>query len=331
MGERLIDNLARALAEPMPRRRAVRLLGVTLVAAVAPGMRAGRAFAQGTPKCVDRTCGANKFSCKMVVGGGVVHKMCCGPPVNRYFCDGNPNVPDTVKCGDKCPTGEPCLSKTLDAGGCPNFNCCNPKTERCARGGCETCTQAEKCGPKCCPKGSDCCYRPPGASPSRPSKLRRVCCKPPNLCQAGICNCPSGDEACDGKRCCTRKERCATCSGCDEKGCDRFLAYKCCPDAKPRCCGGTCCPDESRCCGTKCCPKDQLCAKSQETGKLVCCAEKNVVLSEGASAKVCCDGLFPEPDADGRCCNGLAGEDEDCRPRKPIPTAVTQANERSRL
>lgn len=52
--ERFFDDLARKLAEPMPRRRAVRVIGASLVAVAAPGVapRIARAATGGSSDVV---------------------------------------------------------------------------------------------------------------------------------------------------------------------------------------------------------------------------------------------------------------------------------------
>lgn len=173
MGEKLIDDLARALAQPMPRRKAVRVLGVTLAAVAIPGTRAGPASARRTATC-NFGCGPNRTRCVTVVNLASGPDVCCRAPANRYYCGGNPNFPDTVKCVDRCPTGEPCTLSELDDQGCPKFACCKPSQEctnfrlsnapnsklrrACAR---KCRTIERKCGiaigERCCEKDRVCC------------------------------------------------------------------------------------------------------------------------------------------------------------------------------
>lgn len=49
--ESFFDNLARTLASPMPRRRAVRVLGAAVVVATLPGLRPRSALARSSKEC----------------------------------------------------------------------------------------------------------------------------------------------------------------------------------------------------------------------------------------------------------------------------------------
>ena len=163
MGERLIDNLARALAEPMPRRHAVRLLGVTLVAAAVPGMRPGLAL--GRRSACDLGCGDNVRACPRVVSGGTGPPLCCGSPATRYICGGTPAAPT---CIDTCtgPNDVPCPGARRDFDGCIDFICCK-KPDRCVNRTCEPVCPPERsgCG-LCCAAGQYC------------DRARNMCCNP---------------------------------------------------------------------------------------------------------------------------------------------------------
>jgi hypothetical protein len=57
----VLDDLARTLAERMPRRRALRVLGTSLVAAAVPGVRSS--IAGAAPNRTGYTCNPNVETC----------------------------------------------------------------------------------------------------------------------------------------------------------------------------------------------------------------------------------------------------------------------------
>lgn len=179
MSERFFDDLARTLARPMPRRRAVRLLGATLVTAAMPGLRPQRAAAQG---CDGRCTGAGQSLCGEPKGVGCLHTccndlrpVCCKwPETETYICCGK-----NEKCGDKPGTCVPA---------CPG-----PRV----------------CGTKCCPSGQKCTW----------SNRKRTCCPTSRIVSKGgnrFC-CPKGTLAIRGDRCCPPNDRdCCGGVGADE-------------------------------------------------------------------------------------------------------------------
>jgi hypothetical protein len=121
MSDPVLDGLARALAQPMPRRRAVRLMVSGLVAASFPALRPRRAAGQG--------CNPNDPSYKTCPLG-----QCC--PGDAYCCA------QTREC---CPAGEVCLDQ--------------PGSVQCCTAGQECVDVCCPSGTTCC-KGdfNDCCY-----------------------------------------------------------------------------------------------------------------------------------------------------------------------------
>ena len=160
--ERFFDDLARRLAEPMPRRRAVRILGVTLATAAVPGMAPGRVFARPAQRTCDLGCGENVKACPRLVNLAPVWDFCCGSPAKRYDCVGDLYNP---KCRDTCggPRDIPCPSNDIDVDGCPKFVCCKrPEFIGCVDGECipNSCPQDPgqvACGKSCC--DDSCCDR----------------------------------------------------------------------------------------------------------------------------------------------------------------------------
>src|SRR4051812_28480284 len=131
MGQDLLDDLARALATPMPRRTAMRMLAVGLGAAALPGLtpRRARAAAPLTP-CQN----GGKF-CGYPDGGGYNLGCCMGAngDTRTVCCPGQSGVYGSCCCG----TGYSCTFP-----GSTDKNCC-------------TCKGVE-CGNACCKRGEYC-------------------------------------------------------------------------------------------------------------------------------------------------------------------------------
>lgn len=228
MGEKLLDELARALAEPLPRRRALRLIGSALVAVSFPG--AARAAGARGRRAADPICGV-----------GV----------------------KLVKCGSNwCCPEDVCKS----VGGIY---------------GCYECPKHRKCGKLgCCPARSECCINT-DREPNDP--YRRVCCKLPNTCQAGVCRCPNGKESCTGAGCCKETQKCSLCNA-------KTGTTKCCPKGDWKCCWPvpTCCKFSDDCCYGKCCPTGTTCAVFR--GKNMCCPDDRVWAYGESNLSRCCPG-----------------------------------------
>ena len=157
-----LDGLARAIAAPMPRRRAVKLGGAVLA-----GLFLGRGLSPSPARaehCIgihDKHCpqlsGDRPFCCPedtVCCTNGVTNACCsaggmcvdgrcqyeedpCGP--GRYICKGSGCCPDENNCcsGTCCIDGYVCVKKKC--------------SRRCPRG-------RVKCGtpPRCCPRGYRC-------------------------------------------------------------------------------------------------------------------------------------------------------------------------------
>jgi hypothetical protein len=141
-----LDELARTLAKPMPRSRAVRLFAGALVAAAVPMARPGLKGATA----------------------GSLHPATCDDPGT---CS-NPSFPKVCGCDflagcyrDCCAPGDTCCKRPNPSGtGPPCEKACCPKGTRCgdpAAGepicvaGCE----GTSCGTTCCKEGEYCCSR----------------------------------------------------------------------------------------------------------------------------------------------------------------------------
>jgi hypothetical protein len=185
VGERLIDDLARALAEPMARRRALSTIGVTLAAAVVPGVRPGAAPAARRIACFPNPC-----------AGG---RCCSTSDLTADWCCGSRGTADFYFCGSK--KGE-CIDRCVQAG---KEGGTGP-WERCVT------DQQERV---CCPPSQECTAWRLGTSPS--SKLRRGCmsrCRTiERKCGIDLQNrcCPKDQVCCgDGefKQCCPLNHVC---------------------------------------------------------------------------------------------------------------------------
>ena len=237
-----LDAVARSLAAPMPRRRALTVFAAGLAAASAPAfLRPARARA-------DATCAGNGPQC---TGGG---SPCCVDvkggyrvPLGACTCPGGPSDPNakccrgacndgsaTVWCCDaseRCGTGprncadvnpapsEPnCVCDTIPATGrretcCPPAYVCGSvccaNTEECAVESSLVFFTSKECKKKCpsrgqrrCPAGH-CCDSTQTCCPNG-------CCNPPLECGVDGCVCPSGDQPCgvSKKQCCAKGEVC---------------------------------------------------------------------------------------------------------------------------
>jgi hypothetical protein len=293
-GTRFLDDLARTLAEPMPRRRAVRMIGASIAAVVVPGL--GPRVAFGAARSASVTCTPpNPYKTQCIYNikdarqpKGVRFEIyCCGPPKWQYECD-----PDPYKraCINLCPgrnpaTGKsqfPCTAAGPDERGIIPGDCC-PRPEFIG------CTREGKCIPNCkffagpfarqC--GSDCC---------QPGELcRNGKCIP---CPHDSCTTPGGATICCelGTKCCFNN-RSAVCCGRDQVchaanqkqatcTCKKGTGTKCgsdCCGAGETCCGGLgteqCCKPGETCTSEVCCPNDRVCPTGQKED--TCCRGQN--------------------------------------------------------
>ncbi len=285
MTESRFDDLARTLATPMPRRRALQLTAAALAALVLPGIRARPARAElkrGTGKCPP----GGQLTCAQQFGPEVTE--CCSRPIpgsGNYTC---------CKPGEcfYTPSTNTCCPKKLQCG----KRCC-PPDDTCIDGECVFCPKEQKCGKKCC--------------------------FPPQKCRGGQCRCPDGRPAC-GKNCCPKGKVCSKAvearSGkatyaCCTPGKFNCGDGRCCdPDS---CCGGKCCSKDDFCCGGKtCCKKATICASAVggKKGKVCCPNARRVVKTQGLRAccpigtvafgNVCCPAEQPNCCPDDLACLG---------------------------
>lgn len=288
------DEFARNLATPMPRRRALRLLGGAIVVAAVPALRAGSArgaAAASLPlgRFAEKPCLKGVF-CGFAVNNGYNIGCCHNPKVPFVCCNQNQETgswccPEGFTCGDGTGKGKGnCICNGAvnpKTGACncpPNKVCgkqCCEEHETCDNGECVRCDDDNRCGTDCCPTGSVC-----------RNKARSLCCvkswKPCTAGSGGVVKCcpPSND-------CCfNQKTKSYTC--CDQGRKCEDGACKCAKNTKK--CGKECCTKNEVCLDGTCCAKGKVKCAGRCCGKHDCCADK-----------VCCDG----PDracVNGKCC-----------------------------
>ena len=312
-----MDDLARRLAEPMPRRRALRVLGATIVAvaAPAPGARPARAATVAQPRC-----GPDRRVCREFTKD----QYCCGRPSWQFFCGSKKG-----QCVNMCAGGTkfPCTALIAHPESGINGVCCDRRYHSRCRpvGKAATCCYGNPV--TCKPMGEAACKKqpkrlynePPLWAPSerwKPScescrqeqmcenkrldisdPSRWVCCVPPNTCQQGVCKCKDGRNATQCLFVGTHVYENAN----EIDG--EIVGQKCCPESARYCCGTTCCKSFG-CCGEKCCPRStSVCASAG--GRKVCCPFKRVT-SIADNAAICCPaGTVANPSTGGCCPPGF--------------------------
>lgn len=240
MGEKLLDELARALAEPVPRRRALQLIGAALAAVSFPGV--ARAAGVGWRSAADCICDGCYNCGKTLCCPGDL----CAPDVDGVLkC--MPCTKPWSRCGRTCcKPGTVCRDSRL--GKC----CPRPPWTYCSGG-----------AGRCCGPGDKCCLKRTGGK-----VVSSLCCDPKMPCKNnGRCYCLDGRESCDGASCCNAPKVCRPCSG------NSTYATKCCPP-DVNCCSDKCCKQSDEVCALiagkpRCCPVDRVLTTAN--GKDICC------------------------------------------------------------
>lgn len=337
MSERFFDDLARTLASPMPRRRAIRLAGGALVAAALPGVFPRNALAGcgKDTKCMEDTC--HDADAGHIGGCGVEGKTGCGSQVNCRLTGGCLIAGDTccrAGVGPKedawiCPKGTECDYKVPSARRCTTCpparkcgnTCCLPD-EVCEHGECVPCPGPRRCGKGgCCDDGAVCRNTKRGLCCDREWKVCQAgrdnavnCCPPDKSCcinaktGTAVC-CTTDTQECAGSTCACKKGM----TPCGKDCCDKSKGQHCSPGPKSGICcpkgeensKGMCCPKGQENSNGRCCPKgkvncgdDECCNPKDCCGK-TCCGKSTVC----TSGDQCC----PRPRAvgagkSGKCC-----------------------------
>jgi hypothetical protein len=195
LNERRFDDLARSLATPMPRRRALRMIGVGLAAGAFPSLRVGRAAAASL-KCPSGTTGCG--TCANGPGRCCDQNSMCCPDIP--FCCGKSGTdasgaPVTVTCGPgPAPEFSPCLERI----GCPSSSPVGCGTTSKGAYIYELCCRADQ---QCAPGASVGDPRHPwvcvGKCPAGQTRCGNNCCKAGFECESGRCvkHCPPAGSA----------------------------------------------------------------------------------------------------------------------------------------
>ena len=213
------------MAKPMPRQRALRLLGGALVSVAVPGIATKKARAMATCHPGEIVC---KCACKGdkcgACTGPICLVNCCRSDLGEY-CDCARAGGCWVKpCGNPCPSGYKCCED--------DEFCANSQQHLCCKRG------QRGCELECCDSNEEC-------------RKIRVGTGSKDICTK---RCPPGRAWCGRDNCCPPKWKCINES--------KRLCKRCWPEEEE--CGKKCCDKKtSRCCGKAgCCPKGARAATS---------------------------------------------------------------------
>lgn len=204
---RIVDDLARSLAQPLSRRRALRLLATSAAALAVPALRPPTA-----PAAVHRSrasdCRGDTRACPTRLSGASGPDKCCGSPALRYGCEGA--LEDPV-CVDLCPRPHTvCPTGGKDENGNTKLVCCKaPRTVGCCEGECIPNCQLlfgpghTPCCASCCPPGRRCAFSGKSRTccPTNRTVNRKIQGKPTRFC------CPAGTVRVRGASCCPPDRR----------------------------------------------------------------------------------------------------------------------------
>jgi hypothetical protein len=323
-----LDELARALAEPMPRSRAIRVLGMTVASAAVPLLRPKPAAARysrafrpschtahcpsGNPPDPDDPytllCKCNEKPTGSPIEPTMCNKICCDPCQHECEC-----LPGAVRCKPKAGAvagavhcGSKCCGNNEYCANAARSKCCpdNPRKDYCDA----TDRGSGKYVDLCCVPG-ECCRddgplqagKPKASCCPRERCCKGECCGPQQKCVNGSCKCKDPKKQQCGKDCCSKEK------GKEQPCCDNQI---CCEHGRT-CCGIDCCDPKTQknCCqlgkGTKCCPVGLDCCGP------TCCGSTETCL-RGGPKPACCefDQVFS-----GRCCpKGTVATKNGCCP-----------------
>jgi hypothetical protein len=329
MGERVFDELARALAEPMPRRRVLRLAGAAFIAAAVPGVRPRVASAhlhpnvprlypnitcsalckgKGSPCGVDFTDKLGQTSCKLgcCVGSNVGLDICCKGEVGGEgvaWCCGA-----SYRCGRV--GGQLCVGCSAGQFLCADKRCCR-NDQVCYRGDCrDDCPpKTKKCGKNCCTakqgcKNGKCCDKCGEGGPCCDSAKEYCCREPGDKKSPGRCCkkntescCPVGPPGAGKRTCCPKPNKCKRQLLPGDSGLEKSAPYVCCPpDRVVSADDPQCCPPGWVSLGGK------LVLPAGGGGGL--CCKKDKVCGSGKTVTCCSSGSETVPEFEATCCNG---------------------------
>jgi len=326
MSERFFDDLARALASPMPRRRALRLAGAALVAATVPGVRPHSASARtrsaGTP-CESLCTATPGYKPCGITGKNAYGETncymagCYDPKVDKccYIGKHSDTEPGVYICSNdsRCGTveslkkeGKSCIRECTRCGNdcCTEDEACvSPKRSLCCKKGEGGAAPIPCLVPKspegtCCKPGTECKINPTGTAAK--------CCHPSQVLRSGRCTCADPKQQC-GDTCCDAKQGKVCSKGvCCPKGKTGCGDTDCC-EKNEVCSKGKCCPKGKVNCGDKCCAPVDCCRKTCCEGDSVCangtCCPPGRGFGKGPRARCCPPGTVPTNSGiNGGCC-----------------------------
>jgi len=316
MKKGFLDDLARSLASPMPRRDAVRTLGASLAMGLFPWLRStgaagSSAIAQGCPAKVTGCGGAFPSACCVTLPGKeAYHSAGCYNPAYNDCCIGPNDSQERPgqmswtcgkgacgesggKCKQVCPAGQTVCARTCCKSDefCQGYQCwkkrkCNDVETKCGYACCPggyVCASAAH--NLCCVNGGQTCVVPnskvavccQGGQRCCMTATTAVCCADTQVCKGGICLCDDKDGITPcGQECCKADEICSK--------------WKCCPKGKSncdkQCCDdGSCCPTAA---GEICCHEGEFCGNiAGAPHNLNCCSAERMAVT-GAGMPVCC-------------------------------------------
>ena len=297
-----LDGLARSLAQPMPRRRALRVLGGAVASVAISGAGAVPRSAWASAAADPCTCspgppaarcgeplgaGCTKLCC---VQGSTLPKCCRWIGTNRVFPASSNYSCANHQGGTFGTPPNQVVSPARTLCCCPANTFC-PADVAVAQQPCIPCTASgeERCGGNCCKRGDHCA----SASISlccRNGEIRcgQKCC-PSGICakKTGVCCEPGQKVGCRGTKCCYPTQ---ICSG-----------GKCrCATGWAKCGDELCCNKRTEVCSPfrglrktpYCCPKPRWMASASR-----CCPPGTVGINGVLPA--CC------PPGDPDCCAGV--------------------------
>ena len=235
-----LDELAKNLARPMSRSRALRLAGGALVSGC------------GAPDRCEPLPAPDASTAVRPKAAGCVNTTARVSSANE-----NPLRPERgIRLQVRDRKGGRGVQEEAVPGAVPIGNCleCCKEDEFCANSQQRLCCKLgeRRCGPRCCNPNEECTTIRVG------TRSERVCEK----------RCPQGQAWCGRNKCCPPKWNCANektglCKRCrkNQEECEK----KCCDKSTSRCCGKAgCCPKSRSCCVTRdkqrCCPSGTKCA-----------------------------------------------------------------------
>jgi len=174
----LVDEVARILASPMPRRQAFRLLGGVVAGSIAGALGVKRAQAQFAPVSFRPSCSRIQQCC----AGSPNH---C-EPTGRTCC-GQTSCPASLAC---CTTGSRPFCATVPNSKCCGNTACRPGYTCCTTASngqpfCATGANANCCGNSACSSGQTCCKTAPNGRPFCATVPRGGFCCGNTFCRAG--------------------------------------------------------------------------------------------------------------------------------------------------